>query len=249
MTKAAVYTGTSNLYGGMIAASKSLIANSDVDEVWLLIEDDEFPVELPDIIHTMNISEKWKEFYDEDGPNMTSQFTYMAMIRPAFCYLLPHLDKVLSLDVDTMVREDISGLWDADLDGMYFAGCNEPHHSRDGLISTNAGVILMNLEKMRDGRADIVIDALNVHWFLFVDQEAMNALCQGRIGVLDPKFNGTKWCGIEGDAPCYIKHYAGIKNWYGMKEAVDWYHMPWEEVLRRHEKIILKNSKQAGSVS
>ena len=40
MIKAAVYTGTQNLYGGMIAAAKSLIANSDVDEVWFLIEDD-----------------------------------------------------------------------------------------------------------------------------------------------------------------------------------------------------------------
>ena len=237
MIKAAVYTGTRNLYGGMIAASKSLIANSDVEEVWLLIEDDEFPVEMPDIIHTMNISEKWKEFFDPKGPNMLSEFTYMAMIRPAFCYLLPHLDRVLSLDVDTMVRKDISELWETDLEGAYFAGCEEPHHNRDGIKSYNAGVTLVNLEMMRDGRADIVIDCLNRQWMRFVDQDAMTCLCQGRTKTIDKRYNGTKWCGC-GDDAASIKHYAGEKGWYRYKEPVRWYNTPWEDVLEAHKLLV-----------
>ena len=43
MIKAAVYTGTRNLYKQMVVAVKSLIRNSDVDKIYLLIEDDEFP--------------------------------------------------------------------------------------------------------------------------------------------------------------------------------------------------------------
>ena len=229
MTKAAVYTGTSNLYGGMIAASKSLIANSDVDEIWFLIEDDEFPVKLPDMIHTINASKIWREYIDEDSPNMKSRFSYMAVIRPAFCHILPHLDRVLSLDVDTMVRTDISSVWDTDLDGYYIAGCMEPHHSRDGIISINAGVVLMNLEMLRDGRADIIMD-----------QDAMTCLCQGRIQTLDKRYNGTIWTGCGPD--CFIKHYAGIKDWYSFPEAVNWYRMPWSEVMARHERVILSHA-------
>ena len=45
--KAAVYCATRNLYLDLIPAVKSLLANSDVDRVYLLIEDDAFPEELP----------------------------------------------------------------------------------------------------------------------------------------------------------------------------------------------------------
>jgi lipopolysaccharide biosynthesis glycosyltransferase len=244
MTKAAVYTGTQNLYGGMIAASKSLIANSDVDEVWLLIEDDEFPVWLPDIVHTMNASKIWQEYIDPKSPNMRSRFSYMAVMRPAFCHIFPQHDRILSLDVDTMVRTDVSGLWDIDLDGYYIAGCSEPHHNRDGVVSVNAGVIMYNLEMMRDGRADIVLDCLNVHRLEFVDQDALTCLCQGRILELDKRYNGTKWCGVEGDEECFIKHFAGIKDWYGNEEAVRWYRAPWSAVLQRHEETVLRNSRK-----
>lgn len=48
--KAAVYTGTKNLYREMVTASKSLLINSDVDKIYLLVEDDEFPLEIPDVI-------------------------------------------------------------------------------------------------------------------------------------------------------------------------------------------------------
>lgn len=245
MTRAAVYTGTSNLYGGMIAASKSLIANSDVEEVWLLIEDPEFPVELPDIIHTMDISEKWKEFYDPKGPNMKSQFTYMAMIRPCFCFLLPHLDTILSLDVDTMVRKDISELWRIPMDGFYWAGVSEPHHNRDGILSINAGVTIMNLEMLRDGRAEIIRDCLDRHWLNFVDQDAMTCLCQGRILELKKRYNGTHWCGLHDGPEVSIKHYAGEKGWYRYKEPVKWYNTPWDEVLEMHEEV--KEKWSAGS--
>ena len=42
--KAAVYTGTKNLYKAMVPAVKSLVCNSDVDKIYLFIEDDKFPL-------------------------------------------------------------------------------------------------------------------------------------------------------------------------------------------------------------
>ena len=239
--RAAVYTGTSNLYGGMIAASKSLIANSNVEKIYLLIEDDKFPVKLPDMIETINASKIWQDYISPDSPNMKSRFSYMAVIRPAFCHIFPELDRILSLDVDTMVRSDVSALWDLDLTGYYIAGASEPHHSRDGIISINAGVVMMNLEMLRDGRADIIMDCLNRHELNFVDQDAMTCLCQGRILPIDNRYNGTKWTGCRDE--CFIKHFAGIKDWYSFPEAATWYYTPWTDVLKKHEQVLRNREK------
>lgn len=54
--RAAVYCGTRNLYSDMVTAAKSLIHNSNVEKVFLIIEDDTFPEPLPSIVDTINVS-------------------------------------------------------------------------------------------------------------------------------------------------------------------------------------------------
>ena len=76
--KHAVYTGTRNLYRDIEVSAKSLVANSSVDCVHLLVEDDEFPSELPEIFDVVNVSAFRDRF---GGPNSDSVFTYMAMLR------------------------------------------------------------------------------------------------------------------------------------------------------------------------
>ena len=45
--RVAAYCGTRNLYKDMVPAVKSLLVNSNVDKIYLLIEDDQFPYKLP----------------------------------------------------------------------------------------------------------------------------------------------------------------------------------------------------------
>ena len=82
--KYAVYSGTRNLYDQMPWAAKSLIANSSVDKVYFLIEDDEFPHELPDIIECVNVREYALKTFPETGANANTHFTRMALVR--CCY-------------------------------------------------------------------------------------------------------------------------------------------------------------------
>lgn len=206
--KAAVYTGTRNLYKQMETAAKSLLINSDVDKIYFLIEDDEFPYELPDCIETRNMS--GQTFFKPDGPNMKSHFTYFAMLRAALCYIFPDLDVILSLDTDTVVDADISGLWDLDLDGYYFAASREPQRCIGGLLYTNAGVTLFNLKKLRDGKAQEAIDVLNTTEFKWLDQDVLNYLCQGRILDLDSSYNVNAY--TVPTRIYKILHYAGVPN-------------------------------------
>ena len=45
MMRAAVYSGSRNLYPHMVTAAKSLVANSSVEKIYFLIEDDKFRTE------------------------------------------------------------------------------------------------------------------------------------------------------------------------------------------------------------
>jgi len=54
--KVAAYSGNRAVYYKMVPAVKSLLMNSDVDEIYLLIEDNRFPYNLPSKVKYINIS-------------------------------------------------------------------------------------------------------------------------------------------------------------------------------------------------
>ena len=158
-----VYCGTYNVYQNMIAACKSLLCNTPVDRVFFLSEDDTFPHELPDII--TNISVKDQKYFPPDGPNFNNAWTYMCMIRAAFPEMFPKYSKILSLDIDTVVTEDVSDLWDYDMTDYYLAGVPEPQRQRSSAdpMYINFGVVMLNLDKLRqDNIQPKLIDSLNI---------------------------------------------------------------------------------------
>ena len=198
----------------MLAAAKSLLIHSNVEQIYLLIEDDEFPFELPPEVTTINISNQ--QYFPSTGPNFRSRFTYMALIRAALTKVFPTLDKILSLDVDTIVNENISELWDIDLSNYYFAACREPDAalSTDDYLTINAGVMMINLNKLRtDKKDDEIINALNTKYYKFDMQDAYPEFCQGSILTLPPDYNVNDYTEYKNAHYRKIIHYAGIKDW------------------------------------
>ena len=236
--KVAAYTGTKNLYESMIPAVKSLIMHSDVNKIYLLIEDDEFPYEMPEeIVECINVKDQ--RFFRPNGPNMSSGFTYMAMMRATYCKLFPNLDRILSLDVDTIVVDDISDLWDLKLGppmrGYYFAAAREPGRSKEGKVYTNIGVALYNLEYLRLFKGQEVIDLLNERKLPFVEQDAFNMRCQGRILLMDSAYNSTIFTDPTNDPK--IIHFAGQKHWQDEPLYKQYMDIPWSDVMAAHEKL------------
>lgn len=231
--KVAAYSGTRNLYTGMISAYKSLLMNSDVDLIYLLIEDDEFPSELPDCVKTVNASGQKKHW--DDTPNATSKFTYMALARATYMEMFPWLDKILSLDVDTIVEQDISDLWDLDLTGYYFSATPEVARTNEKSIYTNIGVCLYNLKELRDGKADEVIAALETNRFRYLEQDAFNYACQGKILPMDNSYNVTVFTGACKNPK--IMHFAGYTDWDHDWRVRKYRNIPLDEVMKiRREK-------------
>lgn len=238
MKKAAAYSGTRNLYPMMVTSAKSLLMHSDVDTIYFFIEDNEFPFELPDCIKCINV--KYQKFLRPDGANMRSSFTYMAMIRVAYCYFFPDLDRILSLDADTIIDRDISDMWEFPIDDCYFAGAKEPGFSKHyGILYVNAGVALYNLKKMRDGKAGEVITLLNNNEYQCMDQDPLNLSCQGHIYEFPPEYNQTRFTAMV-DNPRII-HYAGYKNWTEFSEYKKYEAVTMEEAMAAHGKNIPSN--------
>lgn len=231
--KHAVYCGNAAVYDDMEMAAKSLVANSDVGKVWFLT-DGEFPRELPGIVEAVDVS--GQAFFPWDGPNHGTRYSYMTLMRTALA-LMPELegvDKVLSLDADTVCMRDVSGAWDIPVEGCYFAASQERWAlSRPGLRYCNTGVALYNLAQLRDGKAREVVDALNRQWFSWPDQDAMNYLCQGRIADMPSEYNSCPWTVDSADA-IRIVHFAARDDWRSELVASKYRAMGWDEALRRH---------------
>lgn len=232
--KAAVYLGTRNLYPDMVTAAKSLIHNSDVEKVYFLIEDDEFPYEIPPQIETINVSDQ--PYFRKDGVNYNNPWTYMVLLKAALHRMFPDLDRILCLDVDTIVVSDISDLWDVDLNRYYVAGVKEPAKSKESLY-INAGVMMLNLNNLRIlGKGDELIAALNRRKYFFCEQDCIAQRCADGILEIDGDYNA---CNVteHSDNP-KIVHYAAVRNWQKNTRA-KWHRyltkyrkMSWEEVCK-----------------
>ena len=209
--RAAVYCGTRNVYQDMIPSMKSLLIHSNVDKVYFLIEDDEFPYELPPEVECINVSHQ--QWFNENSPQMKNRCSYMVLLRAVFTKLFPHLDRILTIDNDTIVRENISELWDLNMSNYYIAGCTEPIKTKSNFTYINMGVAMINLKAWRENGIDEkLVQDLNTYYFEEAEQTAINIACQGHILVLNSMYNRNNYTNLDIGKE-KIVHYAAIKGW------------------------------------
>lgn len=234
-----VYCGTYDVYLNMMASAKSLLCNTPVDKVYFLIEDDTFPYDLPDSIQCINV--KGQQYFPPTGPNYDNSWTWMCMIRAAYPELFPQYSKILSLDVDVVINDDVSDLWDYDISDHYLAGV--PEHQRQKSSSDplyiNFGVVMMNLDKLRqDNLQPTIIDALNTNHFGCPEQDAYNKFCAGHILPLPADYNYTPYSHITSDSQRErIIHYAGQKFWRHYSAVKQYADLDWDIVMERQATL------------
>jgi lipopolysaccharide biosynthesis glycosyltransferase len=223
MDKIAVYAGTKNVYEQMYVSLKSLLVHTPMDMVYLLIDEDEFPYPLPENVTVINISDQ--QYFIPGSPNFNNPWTYMAMMKCALGMLLPdEVKRVLWLDVDTIVDEDISDLFSIDMNGYYYAGVIEPAKSKDIFRYVNVGVLMCNLELLRAMcKEQEMVAFMNVCKFRWVDQEVINLLCQGRIRIIDSIYNANGF--TIGCLRPKVIHYAARTDYMN-----DWAYKKYEEL-------------------
>ena len=231
--KHALYSGTRNLYEDMAGAAKSLIANSDVDKVWLLTEGG-YDYWLPDMCEVVDVS--GQSYFPKDGPNMKSRFSYMSLMRAALALMpeLAEVDRILSLDCDTVCIRDVSAVWDMPIDDCYFSASREDCSCYKGMLYCNTGVTLYNLDKLRHGKAQEVVECLNWRKYDNIEQDVFSFLCQGHIHDMPSEYNSTAFTDIC--TKPRIRHFAGFKaeKWRLDLHVTGYREMAWDEAMARH---------------
>lgn len=132
---------------------------------------------------------------------VSSRWPISAFLRLFSGQLLPeNLNRVLYLDCDTIITGDIELLDKVDLQGRVCLGvkdCIGKQYKKnigleDNGIYVNAGVLLLNLEMLRCVRIQEIISRYmeeRLRLINYADQDILNGIFNGKIGVLDPKYN------------------------------------------------------------
>lgn len=147
------------------------------------------------------------------------RYTEAASLRLLLPELLPELDRILYLDCDIVVRQDIAKLWnETQLGDNYlaavFEAAIEGQAERfralgcDPARYFNSGFLLMNLAQMREEKAsERLLEACRVPYLEFPDQDALNQVCQGRVLPLSPLYNSIRTFFIPKYKPDFVRQY------------------------------------------
>lgn len=216
--KCAAYCMTRNLYPKVVPSLNSLLKHSNVDRVYLLTEDDDIGFEIPSRVRIVNVRDQ--QYFSKDGPNYHRNWTYMVMMRTVLFRMFPELDRILTLDLDTIVEQDISELWEIDLRNFYLAGVPEPDKTGE-FPYVNCGVVMWNLDALRDGMGDAIIRSLNTERWEFCEQDCVNALCRDMILELPSDYNVNKY--TQHSLNPKIFHFACTAGWYERHPLVQKY--------------------------
>lgn len=183
--------------------------NKDIDEITFYIISKEITEtnksKLSDFVKKYNRNIKIIELGDIkqyiDFEFDTTGWNSIVLARLVLDKLLPdNVDKVLYLDGDTIVRNNLKELWNTNIENYVIAASIEPTVDKTrknnlGLEKFpyyNAGVLLINLKKWREEKAGKkILDYYKANnGKLFAnDQDAINGTYAGKIYTLSPKYN------------------------------------------------------------
>ena len=195
--------------------------------------------------------------------------------------ILGHFSKVVYLDTDVIVLRDIAGLYEIDLGGepigavrdfimqsfrrthvrtpeawgvataenylSNYLGLDDP----DGYFQ--AGVLLFDLARIERPAYDRRVRSIlmeKAYWF--VDQDVLNLLFNGRVTVIDPRWNVVSDIALETrlaaeDAQAYeasvedpfIVHYPGpLKPWHSLNRPLGHHFWIWSRTTSWYEQVL-----------
>jgi lipopolysaccharide biosynthesis glycosyltransferase len=148
----------------------------------------------------------------------TQFYAPIVWYRLLFPEVLPHLDRILVLDVDLLVLQSLWPLYSQDLGTDLLAAVG----TSAGAVDTasvarirglgldldapylNTGVMLMNLRAMRDERVGPRVIAFGherAGALVFPEQDALNAIAAGRWRMLHPRWNAMSHLWLIRHAP------------------------------------------------
>lgn len=167
----------------------------------------------------MNLSDALQGVY------VDPKYTIAASFRLVVAELLPQYDRVIYMDCDMIIRQDLAKLYrELDLGECYLAGvaeANTPYQEERVLkrldipkgAYINSGFLVLNLALIRrDGLTERFLEALRVDYLEFPDQDVLNMVCRGRILYLPPYYNGIRTFMHPAFKDNFLRYYS-LEDW------------------------------------
>lgn len=188
----------------------SILKNSQSQYHFLILTKDEIESDTDELYESLrkyyyNFSLSIRKIENEILSNVKihnphlAEATYYRLLIPQ---MIPEYEKCIYLDSDILVNGDLKELFSIDLNDNYLGGVKDcyliskhetRHQKHLGIPSVenyiNAGVLLMNLKRMREKNlvSAFLVQAKKEN--LYEDQDVLNACCYGFIKVLPIKYN------------------------------------------------------------
>jgi len=199
---------TRNWYTYLATELYALFENNNIEKLYLFIEDDRIPYLNDCRIQFINVS-SLSEYITPQSPNYNTKYTKLSYLRCYFSKVLD-CDKVIYIDSDAIVVDNIEELWDLKVDTI--AGIKEPgewskHLGIPDMDNNyiNSGVLVMNLKNIREQHFDDqMIGLLNTNKYCYPDQDVINIVFKDKT-YLSNIYNSTETTGFRDDAK--IIHY------------------------------------------
>lgn len=156
-------------------------------------------------ISFVTMNEQFEDFNlseDKDVAHITNT-TYYRFFLPI---ILEKYSRCLYIDVDTVITDDVFEIYTQDIDEFYFAGvrncfieetnpkvyaarCKELNITNLEQY-VNAGVLLLNLDKLRkDEKIKQMMALVRTRTYKYNDQDILNSCCFGSIALMDFRYN------------------------------------------------------------
>lgn len=209
-----LFAGNANVFDGMVIAALSIVKHHtgalkvflftmdlrDIDPAFRPISEEQRAY-IEEIYRSANPESRVSlvdigPFYREqllNAPNQDNRYTPYTLLR-LFADRIPELpDKVIYLDTDTVLSGDIAELYSQDLGDAEFAGVRDRYGCHFfGINYLNAGVLLLNLAKIREtGLFQRSLDACARKKIFLSDQTVINRYAKKK-KVLPRRFNEQK---------------------------------------------------------
>ncbi len=178
-------------------------------------------------ISLIDMKDRYKDANDR------GHITTPTYYRLSLSSLLPSLNKIIYLDGDTLIFEDLTDMFNIDMDGFYYKGFldNNVHGTKAFGVENDhyicAGVMLINLEKLRQDNMEAKFEAFikeNNERLVQHDQTVINVVCAKNNGVLPAKY-GIFNFGVEDASRIYTRGLVA-KNRYTENEMISAYRKP-----------------------
>lgn len=209
---------TRNYYQYLYVWLTSLVKHNYYKKIYLIIEDDKLNLPFTNIEY-ININ---KIPLNPRGANYNTGYSKVSLARLYLADILKDEDRILYLDTDLLVIDNVTELFELDMDNYYAAGVLDQaikyNFSTKGIDIDkehyiNSGVCLLNLKKIReDNMVKKLNRFLNTHKLMYPDQDTINVVFKDKILFLDNKYNSSIFTGEAQNFKIY--HWAGDKsNW------------------------------------